>query len=338
MTLRISYDDIFSEIQRVLLGRGVNPEQAELCARIIAQNSIDGVTSHGVTRFPHFVGTIDDRLVEKNVEPELVQAFSAIERWNGRRGLGPVMATRFMDRAMALASEHGIGCVAAQNTTHWLRGGTYGLQAAEKGFAAICWTNARPGMPAWGGKRLRLGNNPLVLALPGDPPLLADLAMSQFSYGKIQEAALAGRGLPVPGGYDLDGNLTQDPQAILESLKAGAYRLLPTGFWKGSALAFILDAMAAVLSGGMASREVETETTVDVGISQVFIAVDLNRMGDPEEIRARVGELTQHLKFGRDGVAEDVRFPGENVWAQRQSNLVHGAPVADEVWRTITSL
>jgi LDH2 family malate/lactate/ureidoglycolate dehydrogenase len=70
----------------------------------------------------------------------------------------------------------------------------------------------------------------------------------------------------------------------------------------------------------------------------VFIAFDLKRIGDPEETRARVGELTQHLKFGRDGEAEAVRFPGENVWAQRQYNLVHGAPVADEVWSTITGL
>ncbi len=339
MPLRIPFETIHQEIERVLLSRGVNADQAELCATIIANNSIDGVTSHGVTRFPHFISTIDNGLLQKNVEPERVATFGAIERWAGKRGLGPVMATRFMARATELAAEYGIGCVAAQDTTHWLRGGTYGLQAAAKGFAAICWTNARPAMPAWGGTRLRLGNNPIVFALPGDPPVIADLALSQFSYGKIQEAALAGKTLPVPAGYALDGELTQDPRAILESLKAGAYRLLPMGFWKGSALSFILDAMAAILSGGFAAKEVETASPADVGISQVFIAFDLNRMIPAAERDARLAELVSYLKTGRgDDEPEEVRFPGEGGWTQRAKNLEQGAPVDETVWATITAL
>lgn len=338
MALRVPFDTIKREIERVLRSRGINAADAELCARIIASNSIDGVTSHGVTRVPHFIGTIEDGFLQKNVEPTRISSFGAIERWDGKRGLGPVMATHFMARATELAAENGIGCVAAQNTTHWLRGGTYGLQAAEAGFAAICFTNARPAMPAWGGTKLRLGNNPIVFAVPGDPPLLADLALSQFSYGKIQEAALAGKTLPVPAGYALDGEMTRDPQAILNSLKAGAYRLLPMGYWKGSALSFIVDAMAAILSGGMAAKEVETASPADVGISQIFIAFDLNRMLPPDELNLRIAELVAYLKLGRNDEAEDVRFPGEGTWTQRRDNLEHGAPVDETVWAKITAL
>jgi 3-dehydro-L-gulonate 2-dehydrogenase len=338
MSIRIRHDIIEQEVTRVLAARGVNDAQTAICARVIAENSLDGVTSHGVTRFPHFVGTIDQGLIVPNVEPELVASFGAIERWDGKRGLGPVMATRFMARATELAAENGIGCVAARNTTHWLRGGTYGLQAARQGFAAICWTNARPGMPAWGGTNLRLGNNPIVFALPGEPPMLVDIALSQFSYGKIQEAALAGRKLPVPGGIGFDGQPTDDAGEIIATLKAGAYRLLPMGYWKGSALAFMLDAMAALLAGGLASREVETETTADVGISQVFVSIDLKRMMSPKDLQARLDELVAHLKTGHDGVAEDVRFPGEGAARQRAHNLKHGAPVDETVWAAVTAL
>lgn len=338
MTIRIRREDIEDQVRRVLAARRVGGEQAAICARIIVENSLDGVTSHGVTRFPHFVGTIDQGLIVPNVEPERVASFGAIERWDGKRGLGPVMATRFMARAMELAAESGIGCVAARNTTHWLRGGTYGLQAARSGFAAICWTNARPGMPAWGGTKLRLGNNPIVFALPGEPPIMVDMALSQFSYGKIQEAALAGRQLPVPGAIGFDGKPTSDAKEIIETLKAGAYRLLPTGYWKGSALAFVLDAMAAVLSEGLASREVETETTADVGISQVFIAIDVARMLPPEGLQGRLDELAAYLKQGRAGEAEDVRFPGEGAERQRRYNLEHGVPVDETVWQAVLAL
>lgn len=338
MTLRIRHQDIEEQTRRALTRRGVGAEQAAVCARIVAENSLDGVTSHGVTRLPHLIGTIDQGLVARDAEPELVAGFGAIERWDGRRGLGPAMATRFMARAMDLAATNGIGCVAARNTTHWLRGGTYGLQAARAGFAAICWTNARPGMPAWGGTRLRLGNNPIVFALPGDPPMLVDMALSQFSYGKIQEAALAGRRLPVAGGVGFDGRPTDDAREIIETLKAGAYCLLPTGYWKGSALAFMLDAMAAVLADGMATREVEIETPADIGISQVFIAIDVNRMVAKEALQPRLDELAAYLRQGHSGEAEDVRFPGEGAQRQRRDNLEHGVPVDETVWQTVLAL
>ena len=92
-----------------------------------------------------------------------------------------------------------------------MRGGTYGLYAARKGYAAIMWTNTESCMPPWGGRECRLGNNPFVMAVPsadgGEP--LSWMAMSQYSYGKLQvtswpEAA-------VSGGFDDEGNLTDDP-------------------------------------------------------------------------------------------------------------------------------
>ncbi|STM18251.1 2,3-diketo-l-gulonate reductase [Escherichia coli] len=49
-----------------------------------------------------------------------------------------------MDRAIELAADHGIGLVALRNANHWMRGGSYGWQAAEKGYIGICWTNPSP--------------------------------------------------------------------------------------------------------------------------------------------------------------------------------------------------
>lgn len=338
MVLRLPADQIEQQVIRILRTRRVPEEDARVFAAIIAENCLDGVTSHGVTRFPAYVGNIDDGYMKPTAKPERLAAHGAIEQWDGNRALGPIACTRFMERAMELAAEHGIGCVAARNSTHWLRAGTYGRQAARGGFAAICWTNARPGMPAWGGSRLRLGNNPIVFALPGNPPVVVDIAMSQFSYGRIQEAALAGKSLPVPGAIGFDGKPTTDAAEIIETLKAGAYRLLPTGFWKGSAMAFALDALAAVLSGGLASREVETETPADIGVSQVFIAFDLKRWISAPELEHRLGELIDHLRNGHDGVPEDIRAPGEGTARVRARNMAEGVPVDEEIWAKILAL
>ena len=338
MVVHIPAQQIDEQVIRILKSRGVSDRDAKIFAGIVVDNCLDGVTSHGVTRLPAYVGNIDDGYLKPHAEPTKISAFGAIEQWDGNRSLGPVACTKFMSRATELAAEHGIGCVAARNSTHWLRAGTYGRQAAGAGFAAICWTNARPGMPAWGGKLPRLGNNPIVFALPGSPPIVVDIAMSQFSFGRIQEAALAGKPLPVPGAIGFDGNPTTDAGEIIETLKAGAYRLLPTGFWKGSAMAFALDALAAVLSGGLASREVETETPADIGVSQVFIAFDIKKWISREALEIRLSEMIDHLKNGHDGVAEEIRAPGEGTAKIRERNEREGIPVDETIWSKIIAL
>ena len=47
-----------------------------------------------------------------------------------------------------------------------MRGGTYGWLAADHGCIGICWSNTMPNMPAWGGKDRKIGNNPLIMAVP----------------------------------------------------------------------------------------------------------------------------------------------------------------------------
>ncbi len=143
-----------------------------------------------------------------------------------------------MKRACELAQEYGVGLVALGNNNHWMRGGSYGWQAADAGMIGICWSNTMPNMPAWGGKNRKIGNNPFIMAIPrsnGNHAVI-DCAVSQFSYGKIEEARLKGQQLPVPGGYDSSGNLTTDPGEIEKT-----WRVLPMGYWKGSGISIALD-------------------------------------------------------------------------------------------------
>ena len=97
-----------------------------------------------------------------------------------------------MERAIALGREHGMGCVALANTNHWMRGGTYGWQAVDAGAIGICWTNTMANLPAWGAAEPRVGNNPLVIAVPhARGPVVLDMAMSQFSSGRSRATGCA---------------------------------------------------------------------------------------------------------------------------------------------------
>src|SRR5262249_27859112 len=266
--MRIPFDELHRVLRRRLAACGMTPARADLCARLFAEASRDGVATHGLNRFPRFLRMIANGSGDVHAEPALAASFGALERWDGRRGPGNLNAWASMARAIALAREHGVGCVALANTNHWMRGGAYGWQAADAGAAAICWTNTLANVPPWGASEPRIGNNPIVIAVPrAGGHVVLDMAVSQFSVGALAAAPARSERLPVAGGYDVRGALTDDPQAILES-----QRLLPIGFWKGSGLSLMLDLLAAGLSGGRATHEIAMDPERETGLSQTFLA------------------------------------------------------------------
>src|SRR5665213_1480585 len=218
---RLPLDEVQSTLAGVLARLGLADERAQTCARLFAETTRDGVYTHGVNRFPRFVGTIRNGSVNVKAAAQRVAGFGALERWDGNRGPGNLNALAAMERAIWLGREHGVGCVTLGNTNHWMRAGSYGWQAAEAGMIGICWTNTMPNLPPWGGLDPVLGNNPLVFAVPRPSGhVVLDMAMSQFSYGALESYRNCGRQLPVDGGFDMDGNLTRDPAAIEASQRA----------------------------------------------------------------------------------------------------------------------
>ncbi len=334
--MRVFYEELRQTLERILLAHGVSPENAAPAAENYAQNSLDGVYSHGVNRFPRTISYLDRGLVDGKARPALLASFGALERWDGRLGLGNVNARLMMDRAIALAKEQGMGLAAIQNTNHWMRGGTFGWQAAEAGCLGFCWTNTMPNTPAWGGRDNRIGNNPFVIAIPqsGGAHLVLDMAMTQFAYGKVEQAAMKGETLPVPGGYDKDGELTTDPAAI----QSGG-RHLTIGYWKGSGLSLALDLAAAVLSGGNTVTDIGRKYRDEIGLSQVFLAIDPEKFQSPalaDDAIRRVAEDIRASVPAREGQA--ITYPGERTLETRRRNLREGIPVLDEVWGRIQAL
>lgn len=334
--MRIFYEELRQTLEHILLAHRVSPENAAPAAENYAKNSLDGVYSHGVNRFPRTIDYLDRGLIDGAARPALVSAFGGLERWDGKLGLGNVNARLMMDRAVSLAKAQGMGLAAIGNTNHWMRGGAFGWQAAEAGCIGICWTNTKPNTPAWGGKDDRIGNNPFVVAIPrsGGDHVVLDMAMTQFAYGKVEQAAMKGEALPVPGGYDARGRLTTDPAAI-----QNGGRHLTIGYWKGSGLSVVLDLAAAILSGGNTVTDIGRKYRDEIGLSQVFLAIDPEKLQAPgltEETIRRVVEDIQGSLPVEEGRA--VTYPGERTLETRRRNLREGIPVLDGVWAKIQAL
>jgi 3-dehydro-L-gulonate 2-dehydrogenase len=321
--MRMAFEELAAPMEAILRARGMDGQRAELCARLFAETDRDGVYTHGVNRFPRFVRMIDANAIDILAVTAVSARVGSLERWDGRRGPGNLNAYACMGRAIELARAHGIGCVALSNTTHWMRGGSYGWQAADAGMIGICWTNTLPNLPPWGDTVPRLGNNPMVIAVPRKRGhVVLDMAMSQFSYGALTAHRKRGEMLPVDGGFDLEGNLTRDPGAIERS-----QRPLPIGYWKGSGFSLVLDMVAAMMAGGLAAHQIPPDPEREIGVCQMFLAMNTAVFPDACPIA--------------DGVVaslEGVRYPGERVLQIREENMALGIPVDETTWVEVEAL
>jgi 3-dehydro-L-gulonate 2-dehydrogenase len=333
---RILFDEMKATIKSAFMIAGMAEGKADACAQTHTESSRDGVYSHGLNRVERFVEYIKKGWVDVHAEPTLQNNLGQFEIYNGNLGPGILNAQFAMNRATEIAEKNGLGLVALNNTTHWMRGGSYGWQAADKGFIAICWTNTESCMPAWGAKTIGIGNNPFIMAVPRkEGNIVLDMAMSQYSYGKLQVTRLKNEKLPFPGGFDNEGNLTDVPGPIEETM-----RILPTGYWKGSGFAILLDIISALLSNGLSTAEIDKTGLGSCGsCNQVFIAIDPLKINTQEFIDNVLEQTIQQLQSSQPAEGNnEIFYPGEKSLKTRKENMKLGIPVDDGVWEKVKKL
>ncbi len=330
----ISLEQLKNEYKRILLARNMQEDMADKLAGAFVDMANEGTYSHGINRFPTFISQVDAEQIKLNNTPTLVNAIGALEQWDGNFGPGVLNGLIASERVMELASQYGIGMVAMKNSNHWMRGGAYAINIARKGFAAIASTNSTAVMPAWGGKDHRIGTNPLIMAIAGDPPVLVDCSMSQYSYGQLELAHLYDKELPVVGGYDNDDNLTTDPHVLWENK-----RLLPMGFWKGSSLSIVLDMMLSAISGGLSVPELTEDAKGEFGISQFIIAIDIKKTMDADTFSKKMQRIKDYVLASETAKDGSVMIAGSEIASFLEKHKQQGGiDIHEDIWQKITDL
>lgn len=308
--MKVTFEQLKAAFNRVLISRGVDSETADACAEMFARTTESGVYSHGVNRFPRFIQQLENGDIIPDAQPKRITILGAIKQWDAQRSIGNLTAKKMMDRAIELAADHGIGLVALRNANHWMRGGSYGWQAAEKGYIGICWTNSIAVMPPWGAKECRIGTNPLIVAIPSTPITMVD------------------------GGFDDEGNLTKEPGVIEKNR-----RILPMGYWKGSGMSIVLDMIATLLSDGASVAEVTQDNSDEYGISQIFIAIEVDKLIDGPTRDAKLQRIMDYVTSAeRADENQAIRLPGHEFTTLLAENRRNGITVDDSVWAKIQAL
>ena len=330
----VQYEEAVKRMARGL-ERFLNAQDAKRFAEIFAGNSLDGVYSHGMNRYPRYLSYMESGLCDAKVtQAERVSGLGGLEVWDAHFGVGPLIAQQMAERAIELARTHGIACVALRNNSHWLRAGRYGLMMADAGMMGLCMTNTCMNLVAYGAKEPSTGNNPITIAIPRRAgSLVMDMAVSQYAFGKLEIMAQEGGMLDTPCGYDTDGNLTNDPKKIVES-----GLMTPMALWKGSALSIMIDLMVSMLSLGRTSLAIGTPADGEKGMSQMFVCMNPAAVIDMDKAEAQMEKTIAFLNAlePKDGV-HGVHAPGENLEKTRARNRECGIPVTEDTWQKIVN-
>ena len=317
--ISISSDDLIQLVARIFAAAGVNETAARTVAEGLVEADLQGLSSHGVMLVEMYVARLRAGSVSTHGSSAIASDRGCSVVLDAGHGLGQITGAEAINIAVSRAKEHGAGIVAVRHGFHFGAARRYAVKAADENCIGIVMCNTRPLMPAPGGAERVVGNNPLSIAVPSDGPipLVLDMATSEAAMGKIRLAEKAGQPIPSNWAVRNDGGPTTDPKEAIAGM------LLPAAGPKGFGLAFMIDLMCGLLSGGAAGGEVKPlygDPSIPYDCSHLFIAIDVAHFCDVSSFRAQATAAAERIRTGKRASGIDALFlPGEIEW-RRQAN------------------
>lgn len=317
---------------------GMPKEDALFHAQALVDTDLWGISSHGVMRVPAYFARMQNGAVRVKPEIRRVAGAGALEVLDGNAGAGIVVGKHAMERAIELAGTHHIAAVGVRNSNHFGAGAIYARMAAKEGMLGIAMTNVLPLVTAPGAGRPVVGNNPIAIAVPtyGEFPFCLDMAMSKVAGGKLTLAIKRGEKIPMDWATDADGKPTDDPQKAFEGF------LLPMGGHKGLGLAYVVDILSGLITGGVFSHQMKSMYANPEEPSltgHFFIAIDLEAIIGKEELKARMEEYYKRLKetpMWQEGA--EMLLPGELEYRKEKERRAEGIPVPVKTYEELLEL
>ena len=305
-------------VARLFVAAGLSGKAAYSVSSGLVEADLEGVSSHGVMLADMYVDRIQHGSVSTAEKAEIVSDRDGAIVLDAGHALGQLVGDQAIGLAIERARRFATGVVAVRHGFHFGTARRYAVKAADAGCVGIAMCNTRPLMPAPGGAERVVGNNPIAIALPcdGDIPIVIDMATSEAAMGKIRLAESAGQTIPPTWAVRGDGVPTTDPTEAIAGM------LLPAAGAKGFGLAFIIDLMCGLLSGGASGANVRPlygDPAVAYDCSQLFIAVDIAHFCDVGWFRVQTTAAANRIRSGKraPGVTQ-VFAPGEPEWRSKE--------------------
>lgn len=332
-----SRDTLVEAATSIFTAVGLGERSAVTVAESLVVADARGIPSHGLMLVPMYVDRLRAGSVSTRDEADVVVDLGAIAVLDADNALGQLSGDQAMALAVDKAKRFGIGAVNVRRAFHFGGAFRYVEQAVAQNCIGVAMANTRPMMPATGGAKPVVGNNPVAIGVPraDGAPIVLDMALSEVALGKIRLAAAEGRRIPGTWATDAAGQPTTDAQDAIDGM------LLPIGGPKGYGLALMVDVLTGVLGGGGFGAAVQgmyADVTRPNDCSHFFLAIDVASFAQTgDEFARRLESLANEVLDSPSVPTNDDRIylPGERSKLRYDASLTDGISLAAS---TLTNL
>ena len=306
-------------IIKILKKNGLNTNHATICSKALINAELVGAHSHGLSRLKMYCDRIQKKVINPKPKIKIKKISQSISKIDANNSIGFVAADIGIKQAIKNAKKTGIGLVGIKNSGHYGLSGYYAEQAVKKNLIVFCFTNAPPAIAPHGAKKSLFGTNPICFGTPTSSkvPFILDTSVSVINREKIRVAARTGKKIPEGVALDKFGKPTTDAKKALAGVQ------LPIAGFRGSGLAWMVDILSGVFTGGNHGGKVKDpydDFSGPQNIGHLFFVMKPNLfVGNySERIKENIKRIKRLPKI--KGVKE-ILYPGQSKQRRYKKNL-----------------
>ena len=300
---RVSIAEAEQLVKEAFLRNGVKEAVAVSVSTALVAAEAEGQVGHGFSRVKDYLAQVKSKKINVDAKIKIEHPKPTSISIDADYGFAYPAIDQAISEGALISKEYGSAVVSIFNSHHC---GALSIQVekiANRGLIGLMMANTPKAIAPWGGKDPFFGTNPIAFAVPRieKDPLVIDLSLSKVARGKIMHAKKVNTTIPEGWALDSSGKPTNDPDQALKG------SMLPIGEAKGSALALMVEILAATFSGGTQSSEASSFLDPDgdpPGVGQFLMFIDPGK--DKGSFFNRLEKLLVNIEE-----IDGVRLPGD---------------------------
>ena len=307
------------DIIKIFQKFGLSKDHASISANALINAELVGAYGHGLSRLKMYCDRISKKVINPRAKIKIKKISQSIAYLNGNNSIGFVAADIAIKTAISNAKKTGIGLVAVKNSGHYGLSGYYAEQAVKKGLMVMVFTNAPPAVAPHGALKSLFGTNPICFGTPTGSkiPFILDTSISMINRGKIRVAAREGKKIPEGVALDKYGKPTTDPKKALEGVQ------LPIASFRGSGLAWMVDILSGVFTGGNHAGRVKdpfTDFSGPQNIGHLFFVMKPNLFVGNSFNKRIKDNIRTIKKLPKIKGVKEILYPGQSKFLRFKNN------------------
>ena len=306
------------EVIKIFKKFGLSGNHASISANALINAELVGAYGHGLSRLKMYCDRISKKVINPKPQIKIKKISESISHIDANDSIGFVAADIAIKKAIGNAKKTGIGLVAVKNSGHYGLSGYYAEQAVKKNLVTMIYTNAPPAIAPHGSFKSLFGTNPICFGTPTGSkiPFILDTSISMINRGKIRVAARNNQKIPKGVALDKFGKMTTDAKKALQGVQ------LPIAEFRGSGLAWMIDILSGVLTGGNHAGKVKDpfdDFSGPQNIGHLFITFKTNLF--VKNYNARIKENIRIIKkLPKIKGVKEIMYPGQNKFNRYKNN------------------